>query len=127
MNENENQTPTAVLDPIMSLLRSRAFWVMIATALAGVVVSLIPGLADQRDNLINVIVALGLLVIGKIGAEDVAHTIADGKVEAARHQANATVANAEISAQTAREGNSSAQTIVNNAPTGSTAVVGGSG
>jgi len=69
-----NETP--VLTPIMNLLKSKRFWVMIFTALIDVLVSLVPDLAPARTELLTVITLLGAVLVGGYSAEDAATAFA---------------------------------------------------
>lgn len=95
MNQTSDLTP--VLSPILNLLRSRAFWVMLFTALADALIAAVPPdfapiLTANRDMLINVVTALALAVIGKLTVENAVQIHADGKVQAANVTANAVIA-----------------------------------
>lgn len=61
-----------VLAPIIALLSSRAFILMVATAVVDTIIAAIPSLLPMRDQLITVITGLAALVIAKMGIEDAA-------------------------------------------------------
>lgn len=98
MNTTTDPKPTPILDPLLSLLRSRAFIVMIVTALINMLIIAVPDLGAYRDELMTVVTGLALAVIAKMGAEDVAKTLGNAKVDAAKRTADATLAAANAQA-----------------------------
>lgn len=65
------QTPnpvTPILDPFLSLLRSRA----VLVAILNIVLYVLASQFGATDELLNLISVLGLAIIGKMGLEDAA-------------------------------------------------------
>jgi hypothetical protein len=106
VNQNTTDT-TPVLSPILNLLRSRAFWVMVFTAIIDAVIAAVPPdfapiLNANKDTLITVITGLALALIGKLTVENAVQIHSDGKVEAATQNANAAASVAQAAASNAR-------------------------
>lgn len=91
---NTDPKPTPIVSPIADLLRSRAFIVMIVTALVNMLIIAIPDFGQYRDDMIAVVTGLALALIGKMTAEDVALKLGDAKVEAAALSAPTNVSTA---------------------------------
>lgn len=67
------QTPvTPVLGPIMAILRSRKFIIALASLLVSLLMLAVPDLAEVRAELLTLLVAFGLALIGGITIEDAA-------------------------------------------------------
>lgn len=64
------QTRTAIVTPILMLLRSRKFIVAVSSVLATVLVSYVPELQDKLDIIILAIVVVASVVIGGQSFED---------------------------------------------------------
>lgn len=67
-----NETPTAVVDPVLALLRSRKTIVALATAVATLVVLAVPSLEKAQPALVTVFTVLGTMLIYAISKEDAA-------------------------------------------------------
>jgi len=67
--KKEEQQEVQMLD----LLKSRKFWIAIATLVADIVVASVPQLAEIREELIKVITTIGMVLIGSIAVEDFAY------------------------------------------------------
>ena len=63
---------TPVIGPIMAILRSRKFIVALASLLVSLLVLAIPDLTEVRGELLTLLVAFGLALIGGITIEDAA-------------------------------------------------------
>lgn len=60
------------LGPVVALLKSRKFWVSVATLATNIIVAQVPALADVQTELVAVITAVGVVLIGSIAHEDAA-------------------------------------------------------
>lgn len=101
---------TPVLGPIMAILRSRKFIIALASLLISLVVMAIPDLAEVRGELLTLLVAFGLALIGGITIEDAAKagrdtaalppvSIADAVLEAVKAAMEAYFERAELAAE----------------------------
>lgn len=96
----ETPTITPILTPIKALLSSRAFLLALATFIVDAVIIAVPSLEPFRGDFMNTVTVLIGLLVAKMTIEDVNNVHSATKVEVARHQANATVAAAQIAANT---------------------------
>lgn len=94
MNTNDPRTP--IVQPVLDLLRSRAFIVMIVTALVNMIIIAVPEFAQYRDDLIGVVTGLALAVIGKMALEDSAQKYGDAKAKGAPTTVNAGTADVTV-------------------------------
>jgi hypothetical protein len=69
--ENKNER-TPVLDPILMLLKSRRFWVLIIAAIVDVLIAAVPDLSTSRDVLIAAVTAVAGVVVHGFSMEDAA-------------------------------------------------------
>lgn len=72
---------TPVLSPFVALLKSRAFILMVVTALVNSLVVLVPAFEPLSGQIIDTVNALVLALIVKMGAEDVAAKLGAKRVE----------------------------------------------
>jgi len=70
--ESQSMDVTPVVGPIMAILRSRKFIVAAASLLISLLVLAVPDLAEVRGELLTLLVAFGLALIGGITIEDAA-------------------------------------------------------
>lgn len=61
-----------IIAPILALLSSRAFILMIVTAIVDAIIGAVPALQPMRDQLIDVITGLAALLVAKMALEDAA-------------------------------------------------------
>lgn len=78
---------TPILAPILALLSSRAFILMVVTALVDALIAAVPALEPMRDQFITVITGLAALLIVKMGAEDFAAKFGAAKAYGSAPQA----------------------------------------
>ena len=62
----------AIIDPFLLVLRSRRVLIALATLIIGTLVTVIPELAYVREELLTLIIALSLSLIGGLSIEDAA-------------------------------------------------------
>lgn len=72
---------TPILSPFVALLKSRAFILMVVTALVNSLVVLVPAFEPLSGQIIDTVNALVLALIVKMGAEDVAAKLGAARVE----------------------------------------------
>jgi hypothetical protein len=73
----------------VDLLKSKALWTMVITAVVSWLVSVLPGLDAVRAQLFDVLLWLGALVVGGFSAEAAAAAHGDAQVRAFVAQAQA--------------------------------------
>ena len=66
--DKSDRTPIAT--PLLLLLRSRRFWVFVSAILASLIVQIIPGTEAYRDQIVETIQTLGVVLIGGLSLED---------------------------------------------------------
>jgi hypothetical protein len=92
---------TIVIAPLLALLRSRRFMVMVIGALVSIVISLVPSLEPARADLLNTILILAGIAVGGFSLEDAAAAHGEAQVKAFNAQSQ--------SAQTAQAATPSAK------------------
>lgn len=73
-----------ILKPLLALFRSRKFLTAVISVIVSLLVTLFPSLETIQGPLINVIMALGLAVIGGIAWEDAAKAGGDAAAQPPR-------------------------------------------
>ena len=58
---------------LMDLLKSRKFWLTVATLVVDIIIASVPQLAEVQQELVIVITALGMWLVGMIAVEDAAY------------------------------------------------------
>lgn len=91
-------TPTPFWTPLLRLFSSRAFLLALGTAIIDALIVTVPSLEPLRGDLMNTLTVLVGLIVAKMTVEDVNQVHSAAKVEVARHQANAAIASAQITA-----------------------------
>jgi hypothetical protein len=68
---SENKVKVApILGPLLGLLRSRKFMVVLATLVVDVLIAYVPALEPVRNELLAVVTLLGSLLVAAIAYED---------------------------------------------------------
>ena len=75
--QDDKLTRTPIIDPLLLALKSRRVLVAILTLIGGVLTLAVPELAAVRDELLTLLLALGLAVIGGYSLEDAARAARD--------------------------------------------------